>query len=845
MPCPNPILGIFTLSSDRKSLVIHNYHKILPNRYIATVEQNKAVREALMNAFTSDTNAQSSYLHHVRHLLLNANVINEPLSRHDVKILLDAYTETVESTKAFKGMIEMTAAKITDKTGIKGLTNLSGRDATGIPDHVKLMKLLRLSQTEKCTDSRLQELVDHCKKAEDSLRHAYSPKSKESDPEDSRSALTNAATSLLDFEYALRSAVNDRQLRSNQGLQLLMDYCSSRAAEIMTIAIATEGTGYEDGKTLRDLVASKATTMHGNKSLVNSLEVECTKLQDFLKQLEQEATDQNRPVNADELEHIRAGFRNLRIKLSEITTTESSLATAINDRINQALLDIRTMSGFNFKQHALELLNSYLQPQTNIQRVYERIKSAINNVADAEDMKHRICSIIDDYFPRHNRTSLLTILKRRLIDLIETYKHKRSLDVSSGTLLQLLQGDIGLDSLVTAHVHHFPEEMVDSSLDDRFVISDQDLGKGAFNSVQLLTYELPNGTRKTRVFKSEYRAHLALSFGEVLGYAPENTIADSNQATQRCAKMMGFKSIISPMTVGRHNNKTGFFMKEAEGQTAVICGRSAEGPFSPMALAALDFNNLTNRVGSLARETCKLQWLDWLTGQPDRHGNNYLVALNGNSNTAIVTAIDNDLAFPDNRIGLAKFKLNLTRRNRLLLSTGTESDQDYNNTYGDDSLTKSSGDWLLDLKNHSQENLYDVECALGLTSSYARPNRIPSSLYQWLQEVNKNDSYSIVAKSLLPDTRFSDAQRTALIERMKEMYEHAKSLAENPDIHGVMKEDEWLEPKTLRSVFGENDIGQVNVRECLKCNELDRHFSPACMVFIVRYDKEFVGSKPA
>lgn len=48
---------------------------------------------------------------------------------------------------------------------------------------------------------------------------------------------------------------------------------------------------------------------------------------------------------------------------------------------------------------------------------------------------------------------------------------------------------------------------------------------------------------------------------------------------------------------------------------------------------------------SIQQQLCRLEWSDALAGQFDRHGLNYMISMDRNTNTAVVTGIDNDLAF--------------------------------------------------------------------------------------------------------------------------------------------------------------------------------------------------------
>ena len=79
-----------------------------------------------------------------------------------------------------------------------------------------------------------------------------------------------------------------------------------------------------------------------------------------------------------------------------------------------------------------------------------------------------------------------------------------------------------------------------------------------------------------------------------------------------------------------------------------------------------DENEQTKIQGSIAQKLNKLMWLDMITGQGDRHWNNYFVGVEKNveKNTSYVTvkAIDNDASFSSRQVGLRKYALDKKKR---------------------------------------------------------------------------------------------------------------------------------------------------------------------------------------
>jgi hypothetical protein len=169
----------------------------------------------------------------------------------------------------------------------------------------------------------------------------------------------------------------------------------------------------------------------------------------------------------------------------------------------------------------------------------------------------------------------------------------------------------------------------------------KELGSGAFNSVFSAKYHTSEGLYKG-VFKplrppDKTRTN-AVESGWVAsrtGIDPYNPqIAMRNIATTDVAKLLGF-NVVPRTEIGSRTppppppnqpTQLGMVMSMAQGVPA------SQAHFSV-------FNNPDVR-----REITKLQMLDHLVGQGDRHCNNYFISVDSNGNVT-VTGIDNDQCF--------------------------------------------------------------------------------------------------------------------------------------------------------------------------------------------------------
>jgi hypothetical protein len=161
------------------------------------------------------------------------------------------------------------------------------------------------------------------------------------------------------------------------------------------------------------------------------------------------------------------------------------------------------------------------------------------------------------------------------------------------------------------------------------------LGAGAFNTVYTVKLSTPGGKQLDRVFKpiaATENGWVAAKTGIDL---KNPQVAMRNLATLEYAKKLGFDVIpdtqvglltVPRLRLGPPRPQLGLVMERAPGKAA--------GATHPVVLLRAD----------VARETTKMQLLDHLTGQGDRHAGNYHVHID-DQNRAKVTAFDNDQCF--------------------------------------------------------------------------------------------------------------------------------------------------------------------------------------------------------
>lgn len=188
-----------------------------------------------------------------------------------------------------------------------------------------------------------------------------------------------------------------------------------------------------------------------------------------------------------------------------------------------------------------------------------------------------------------------------------------------------------------------PETIVTSLKHENVTGKPEMLGKGGFNTVFKVNYKTGENTTVEGIFKplsslDDNRAHrtergwVAKETG-VNQYNPQ--IALRNLATCNVAAKLGFdvvpKTVLGTAATTEGEKPTlGLVMERAAGRPAKETPRHL-------------FENAT-----VQREILKLQMLDHLVGQGDRHHNNYFIHVDAETGKVKVTGIDNDQCFGKN-----------------------------------------------------------------------------------------------------------------------------------------------------------------------------------------------------
>jgi hypothetical protein len=223
---------------------------------------------------------------------------------------------------------------------------------------------------------------------------------------------------------------------------------------------------------------------------------------------------------------------------------------------------------------------------------------------------------------------------------------------------------VSVSNAVEARVRGLRNADVDPATDPGRLVSERKLGAGGAGEV----HELRFAGGETCVFKGETegRGGLAtLQVGIGTAYADSQQAVQLNLASKAVADRLGCGGRIVKYSVGSHKGVFGMFMEKAKGQSARTYrknpSKAPPGGLSAEQVRALPEADRKRIHGEIRRQLNQLQWLDCITGQLDRHHDNYFVFVDAETREVTVQGIDNDASFTTVATGMGKFELDPER----------------------------------------------------------------------------------------------------------------------------------------------------------------------------------------
>jgi hypothetical protein len=261
-----------------------------------------------------------------------------------------------------------------------------------------------------------------------------------------------------------------------------------------------------------------------------------------------------------------------------------------------------------------------------------------DQIDDHIDLLEGVLQQVEEGAAWHRRVSLRDGIDfaRRGVDVkgfrAEALRPYRDLGLSRAEARMLHRRGLGLDEARMYRDVNLPvtrETLLDPDFRSSNETASKVLGSGAFNTVYKVTYSngavgavKPLPRIDGRVVEKGWVANK-------IGIDPRNPQnALRNVATVAVARKLGF-DVVPVTRIAEHGGRLGILMGMAPGKTAKEIRKTNPDLF---------------RNAEVRRAITKLQLLDALTGQGDRHRGNYFIHI-GPDGRVTVTGIDNDQCF--------------------------------------------------------------------------------------------------------------------------------------------------------------------------------------------------------
>lgn len=234
-------------------------------------------------------------------------------------------------------------------------------------------------------------------------------------------------------------------------------------------------------------------------------------------------------------------------------------------------------------------------------------------------------------------------------------------------------GQVSVSNVVEARVRGLRDADVDPATEPGRLVSEDRLGGGNAGEV----WELKFAGGETFVFKGETESRgglVGLQVGIGKAYAADQQATQLSLASKTVADRLGCGKRIVKYSVGSHQGTFGMFMEKAKGMSAKAY-RKDGSKAPPGGLSAQQIRGLAEperkRIrGEIQRQLNQLQWLDAISGQLDRHHDNYFVFVDAETHEVSVQGIDNDASFTTVATGMGKFRLDAQRTGEFVKLAG-------------------------------------------------------------------------------------------------------------------------------------------------------------------------------
>lgn len=373
--------------------------------------------------------------------------------------------------------------------------------------------------------------------------------------------------------------------------------------------------------------------------------------------------------------------------------------------------------------------------------------------------------------------------------------------------MSIFKGELSVSSVVESRARGLRTEDVDPANEDANIESSKLLGAGNAGTVYLLRRK--DGSEV--VFKGEMESRTGLDTicaGKGAAYRKSQQTVNLNIAAKTAANALGCGSLIVNYKAGTHDGTFGFFMDKAKGRSAHGLAGKGGSKTDEAGLTGKEISNLPpgerRRVkGEIMRQLNSLQWLDIITGQLDRHYENYFIHVDRQTHKVTVSGIDNDACYSKYRTGVGTFALDADRSDQfatnlvdVLRSAGVRNPADEAKRLlrEDPSITRQGKNITVNALKVTSKAILSALAETTGAKSVAVPDKIDRDLYNRLMELKNNPA----ARKAYLDAirpRMSEENVAAAEARLDDAIIHAERLARE---NKVVKGEAWGDETTPR-----------------------------------------------
>ena len=357
-----------------------------------------------------------------------------------------------------------------------------------------------------------------------------------------------------------------------------------------------------------------------------------------------------------------------------------------------------------------------------------------------------------------------------------------------------LDHHVDMNTILEASLRGIMADQLELRAGDAILTDTRKLGQGAANTVHLCTYRGRDGEDMKLVFKPEVGARRGLDHlcASGLGYRNGARVMQLNVAASRVADAIGCGGTIARSSIGSHDGQLGLFMEAAPGKTFFDIARGKpvcrmpdgkELNFPETCRFLRSNGKLDAMRANLMRELSKMEWADVLSGQVDRHGDNYLIDINPQTGAVKITGIDNDASFGTRKAGMTVVDL----------SRPTPRQQDFLSKLRREGYTIPP-DGRIDLSKLPDRLLSETRQQFGFNQLF-RPVFIDRDTFDKLTAIREDDYRAMLAPCM--DNEAVDAA----VSRLKDAQRHAARLERE---HRVV--EDWAAPG-IKETYARHKVG--------------------------------------